>query len=205
MLNLESLRRSPLTRGPFMHFLSRGVLDASSSGSVTRDFPRIAKPGLFPLEELEYGRSFADLIEDIRSPELEHIMEEKFEVQLSDKPLMITVRGHCQSKDGRIHTDSTDKIVTCLLYLNEAWHQDGGRLRLLRSGTDIDDAIAEVPPDWGTLVAFKRSDCSWHGHLPYEGPRRYVMFNWVRSEAALSRNVARHRFSARLKRLNPFG
>lgn len=205
MLDLDVLRRSPVTREPFSYFMARDALDASALSGTTRDFPRIAKPGLFPLEELDYGRTFGDLIEAIRSPELERIMEEKFEVQLSDKPLMITVRGHCQGKDGRIHTDSTDKIVTCLLYLNEAWHQDGGRLRLLRSGTDIDDALAEVPPDWGTLVAFKRSDCSWHGHLPYEGPRRYVMFNWVRSEAALSRNVARHRFSARLKRLNPFG
>ena len=66
-------------------------------------------------------------------------------------------------------------------------------------------AIAEIPPDGGTLVAFKRSERSWHGHAPFEGPRRYVMFNWVRSDAALTREIGRHRLSAKLKRLNPFG
>ena len=81
---------------------------------------------------------------------------------------------------------------------------DGGRLRLLRNGTDIEDYIAEVPPDGGTFIAFKRSDKSWHGHLPFEGERRYVMFNWVRSNAALTRNVLRHKVSASIKRLNPF-
>ncbi len=117
---------------------------------------------------------------------------------------MITVRGHCARRDGRIHTDSTDKIVTCLLYLNDSWAEDGGRLRLLRNGHDIDDDITEMPPNGGTFVAFRRSDNSWHGHLPFEGPRRYVMFNWVRSEAVLMKNLGRHTLSARLKRLNPF-
>jgi SM-20-related protein len=205
MLHLEALRQSPVVNAPFSFFMVRDVLDGSTLRTIGRDFPAIAKPGIFPLEELQYGPAFKSLVEEIRGADLEHVMEEKFGVDLSDKPLMITVRGHCQRKDGRIHTDSTDKIVTCLLYLNEAWQQDGGRLRLLRSGDNIEDAIVEIPPDGGTLVAFKRSDNSWHGHLPYEGPRRYVMFNWVRSEAALTRNVARHRISAKLKRFNPFG
>ena len=76
-----------------------------------------------------------------------------------------------------------------------------GRLRLLRDGENIENVIAEVPPNGGTLVAFRRTDNSWHGHLPFEGPRRYVMFNWVRSGAALSRNLTRHRISAKLKQL----
>jgi len=32
--------------------------------------------------------------------------------------------------------------------------------------------IVEVPPSDGTLVAFKRSDNSWHGHKPFSGKRR---------------------------------
>ena len=74
----------------------------------------------------------------------------------------------------------------------------------MRSADNIEDVIAEVPPDGGTPVAFKRTDNSWHGHHPFEGPRRYVMFNWVRSEAALKKNIGRHTLSARIKRLNPF-
>jgi hypothetical protein len=77
-------------------------------------------------------------------------------------------------------------------------------LRLLRDSNDIESTIAEVPPNGGTLVAFKRTDNSWHGHKPFEGERRYVMFNWVVSRAALERELGRHKLSARIKRLNPF-
>ena len=201
MLDLDAIRAGKVADEPFSYFMVPCVLDRAALTAIEHDFPAIASPGIFPLEALEYGAAFSDLVNDIRGADLEAIMEEKFDVELADKPLMVTVRGHCQRKDGRIHTDSTDKIVTCLLYLNSDWQQDGGRLRLLRNGRDIEDYIAEVPPNGGTMVAFKRSDASWHGHLPFEGLRRYVMFNWVRSGAALSRNVTRHRISAKLKQL----
>lgn len=201
MLDLDAIRAGKVAIEPFSYFMVPSVLDNKALSAVNHDFPAITSPGIFPLESIDYDGAFRDLVDAIHAPDLEAIMEEKFGVELSDKPLMITVRGHCQRKDGRIHTDSTDKIVTCLLYLNADWQQDGGRLRLLRNGHDIEDYITEIPPNGGTLVAFKRSDASWHGHLPFEGPRRYVMFNWVRSGAALSRNVTRHRISAKLKQL----
>lgn len=204
MLNIDAIARTPVQREPFPFFMTPGVLDAQQLSDIKGDFPPITQPGIFPLPELTYGPQFARLIEGIRSRELERVLEDKFNVELADKPLMITVRGFCQKKDGRIHTDSTDKIVTCLLYLNDTWSEDGGRLRLLRSGNDIESTICEIPPNGGTFVAFRRTDNSWHGHHPFEGPRRYVMFNWVRSEATLMKNNLRHTLSARLKRLNPF-
>ena len=115
---------------------------------------------------------------------------------------MITVRGQCQKKDGRIHTDSTDKILTCLLYLNDQnWANDGGRLRLLRDGKNLDNMIAEGPPNGGNLVVFKRTDKSWHGHAPFEGARRYIMFNWLKSDMALAKNLGRHKLSAVFKKI----
>ncbi len=204
MLHFDAVAEAPMTREPFPHFVASRVLDVPALDAVRQDFPPITKPGVFPLSELSPAGAFADLIEDINSAELESIMEEKFQMSLAEYPLMITVRGHCQKKDGRIHTDSLDKIVTCLLYLNPPWSQSGGRLRLLRNGTDLEDMVAEVPPNGGTLVAFQRTDNSWHGHHPYEGERRYVMFNWVKSDAALRRNLGRHKFSARLKRFKLF-
>ncbi len=131
-------------------------------------------------------------------------MAENYGVDLADKPLMITVRGRAQMKDGRIHTDTKTKFVTCLLYLNDIWDESGGRLRMLRRADDLDDWVAEIPPNGGTLASFLRTDNSWHGHEPYEGERRYVMFNWMTSHAALERELGRHRFSAKVKQLNPF-
>ncbi|MBS0243917.1 MAG: 2OG-Fe(II) oxygenase [Proteobacteria bacterium] len=205
MLDLDVIRRAPVTQEPFWFFQTPGVLDKPSLERISRDFPAITQPGVFSPDDLTFGPSFAELIDEIRGADLEAVLSRKFDVDLSELPLMVHIRGYCHRRDGKIHTDSTDKVVTCLLYLNEAsWPNAGGRLRLLRNGSDIENALAEIPPDGGTFAAFKRSDCSWHGHLPFEGPRRYVMFNWVRSGAALSRNVLRHRVSASLKRLNPF-
>jgi hypothetical protein len=112
---------------------------------------------------------------------------------------MITVRGRCAAKDGRIHTDSSTKLITVLIYFNDQWEASGGRLRLLRSPTDLNDMIVEAPPDLGTMIAFRRSDKSFHGHEPYEGVRRYVMINWMTSDFAARRELFRHRFSAGAK------
>ncbi len=205
MLDSSKIAETPVNWEPFPYFTVSGVLSDYSLARVRDSFPMIEKSGVFPLDELNYEGAFGELIDEIKSSKLERVMSEQFQVDLSDKPLMITVRGRCAKRDGRIHTDSKDKIVTCLLYLNEPWADGGGRLRLLRNGRDLEDIIAEVPPDGGTLVAFRRSDNSWHGHKPFEGQRRYIMFNWVQSQATLDKNIRRHTISARLKRFGlPF-
>ncbi len=61
--------------------------------------------------------------------------------------------------------------------------------------------IAEVPPNLGTLIAFKRSDKSFHGHEPYVGVRRYVMINWMTSGLAAQRELMRHKLSAQTKKV----
>lgn len=116
---------------------------------------------------------------------------------------MITLRGQSDGKDGRIHTDSASKLITLLLYMNPTWDEAAGRLRLLRRGDNLDDYAAEVVPLAGMMVAFRRSDASFHGHYPHQGLRRSVQLNWVRDEAVVRRELGRHGWSARLKALNP--
>lgn len=206
VLDYGRLAAAPVVHEPFDHMVADGLLSESALVAINRDFPPIAKPGLFPADRVQGGPAFAALIAEIEGPRLAGMMSEKFGLDLTALPLMVTVRGHCAAKDGRIHTDSLSKVVTCLLYLNGPdWSAEGGRLRLLRNGDSLDDPIAEVPPTGGTLVAFRRTDISWHGHAPFEGPRRYVMFNWIASEAEAAREIARHTLSARIKTALSFG
>ena len=65
----------------------------------------------------------------------------------------------------------------------------------------MDDFAAEVPPDNGTLLVFKRSDNSWHGHHPFEGPRRSLQMNWMTSEGSKGWHKVRHTLSAAVKKL----
>tara|TARA_Y100000031_G_C8208401_1_gene379704 strand:- start:549 stop:1172 length:624 start_codon:yes stop_codon:yes gene_type:complete len=204
MLDMNALAAAPVAVDPFKYFVATDLLDPETLKEIQVDFPEIDAPGIFPLSDLTYGPAFRTLINEIRSSELESVMARKFEIDLADKPLMITVRGRCQEKDGRIHTDTESKLVTVLLYLNDIWDKGGGRLRFLHGPDDVTDAIAEVPPNGGTLVAFRRSDLSYHGHESYVGQRRYVMFNWMSTEAAAQRQIARHHLSATIKRFLPF-
>ena len=204
MIDIGAISQSPVAHEPFPFFATGGVLKEGDLAAIRADFPKIDKPGIFPLTALEYGPAFAKLIDDIRSPELAEAVGQKFGVNLQGLPLMITVRGQAQAKDGRIHTDTKDKVVTCLLYLNDTWDDGGGRLRMLRSPDNLEDYAAEIPPNGGTFASFKVGPASYHGHKPFVGQRRYVMFNWVQSDAALNRQLGRHKLSALIKKAIPF-
>jgi SM-20-related protein len=201
MLDLERFRNTPLTSEPFQFLIVPEFVRAEARLAIDKDYPEVARPGSFPLREVTYGPGFARLIEQLRSDEFRQAFEEKFNVDLANRPDMITVRGRCSEKDGKIHTDSETKIITILIYMNPAWEPSGGRLRLLRSANNLDDVILEVPPTEGTLLAFRRSNNSWHGHKPFDGPRRVIQFNWVTSEAVVRREQNRHRLSAWMKKL----
>ena len=205
VLDLERLRAAPLRRDPFDFIVLEHFVAPDSIAAVIADFPDVPDHGSFPLGELGYGAAFAELAEELESDELRRAVEEKFAIDLSGRPTMITVRGRSDGKDGRIHTDSSNKLITLLLYMNPAWDEPGGRLRLLRRGDDLDDCVAEVAPLAGTMVAFRRSDSSFHGHVPHKGERRVLQLNWVSDAAVVRRELGRHTWSARLKALNPFG
>jgi hypothetical protein len=204
MLDLDALQATPLSREPFPHLIVPGFLRAEALQQVQRDYPEIAKPGSFPATELEYGPGFASLLGELEGEALRAAFAAKFAIDLAGRPTMVTVRGRAQAKDGRIHADSKTKIITVLLYMNGRWEAAGGRLRLLRSPESLDDAIAEVPPDEGTLVAFLVTPHSWHGHAPFVGPRRVIQLNWVTDDEVVRHEQARHRFTARMKRLLSF-
>jgi hypothetical protein len=131
---------------------------------------------------------------------LQSAIEKKFDTSLQGTQPRVTIRGYAAKSDGNIHTDAPAKIVTALIYLNETWDADGGRLRLLRNSHDINDYIAEVPPVSGTLLVFKRSENSWHGHKRFAGPRRTVQVNWVSGAIGDDINYRKEQVRRRLMR-----
>ncbi|MGD1038319.1 MAG: 2OG-Fe(II) oxygenase [Roseiarcus sp.] len=200
LLDLEALRQAPLVHGPFNFTVVKDAIRPADAAAIRDDFPVIEDSGLFPVEATRYGPRFRRLIQELESEEAARAFSEKFGVNLVGRPQMITVRGRCAAKDGRIHTDAATKLITVVIYFNEQWDAAGGRLRLLRSPTDLNDMIGEAPPNCGTMIAFRRSDKSYHGHEPYEGVRRCVMMNWMTSDLAARRELFRRRVSARAKR-----
>ena len=204
ILDMDRLQAAPLRRDPFDFVVVEDFVSRNELASVIADFPVIRAPGSFPAVALKYGPAFRCLLEALTGPALRDAIERKFAIDLAGRPTMVTIRGKSDGKDGRIHTDSPSKIVTLLLYLNPKWEPAEGRLRLLRGPEDIADFVCEVAPIAGTMLAFRRSDRSFHGHCPHVGERRVLQLNWMTEPAVVGRELSRHYWAARLKALNPF-
>ncbi len=203
-IDLALFERTPLVLAPFDHIIVPGFVPAEARAALAADYPKIDRPGSFPVGDLRFGPAFRSFLDAIEGPAMRGAFARKFGIDLDGRPTMVTVRGRAQLKDGSIHTDTASKLITVLVYMNEAWEAPGGRLRLLRSADNLDDVVTEVPPAAGTLLAFRVSKNSYHGHAPASGPRRVVQLNWVESEAVVRRERLRHGISARVKRLLPF-
>ena len=178
-LDIEKLAGTEAQRTPFEFLTVPAFVSGGGLAAVNRDFPKLEKAGNFPLDELDYGPGFAAFIEKIKGPEFRMAVQRKFNINLEGLETRLTVRGFADPSDGGIHTDIRSKVVTGLIYLNDAWESPGGRLRLLRNAHDIEDFVAEVPPVGGMLLMFKRADNSWHGHKPFSGVRRTIQVNWI--------------------------
>lgn len=200
-LNLDKLLTARVETKPYLYTIVPGFLSPETVARVNATYPDIKVGGSYPIESLDAGMAIKEVIDELDGPAFQKAIEDKFDVALAEKPKMYSLRGYTRAKDGQIHTDSKDKIITVLLYLNENWQQPGGRLRILKNSHDVDDFVAEVPPDNGTLLVFKRSDTSWHGHHPFDGPRRSLQMNWMTSEGSRGWHKIRHSISAAVKKL----
>jgi SM-20-related protein len=199
-LDLERFEQTALIREPFEYLVLPEFVNPGAQKAIIDDYPKVSKPGSFPITEVTFGPMFKELIDDLNSPEVRAAFERKFSVDLTGRPTMMNVRGRCSAQDGNIHTDSKTKILTLLVYLNPKWESAGGRLRLLRSWSNLDEVIVEVSPVEGTLIAFKPSDNSWHGHNRFVGERRVIQFNWVTSVEVVSRERRRRRSAATISK-----
>ena len=200
-VDLEAFEAAPLAREPFPYAMVPRFIRQEALDAINADYPLVDLPGSFPLPTLKYGPAFSRFMEAIQGTDFTRAVEKKFGIDLSQRPTMVTARGVSAARDGQIHTDSRTKLVTVLIYMNNKWEAPTGRLRLLRGPDNLDDVIAEVPPDEGTLLIFKNEPNAWHGFHAFEGPRRVIQLNWVTDMGVVKREQTRHKVSAFFKRL----
>ncbi|MEO8160206.1 MAG: 2OG-Fe(II) oxygenase [Arenimonas sp.] len=189
---------------PFPFLVAHGQLPLAAAAELERDFPRYEAAGFFPYDAAECGPSMVACIEALTAPGYARALGARLGVpDLERYPPLVTICRHLNRRHGTIHTDSRSKVASALLYLTPEWpHGSAGALRFLKRIDSIDDlAAAEVPPVYGTLVAFKRTDNSFHGHLPFEGERRVIQVAWLTSLEEKERKTRRGRFSRLMKKL----
>lgn len=198
---MEALVAAPVLHDPCDYIVVSKFVPREMLAAVNRDYPTIASPGNFPPEELTYGPVFAEMLDELRGPVLKDAISRKFAIDLEGFPLQITVRKYSEAADGNVHNDSKLKVITALIYFNEHWPHDGGRLRLVRDPGNIDDYGAEVEPYGGTLLVFKRSETSYHGFKSCVGERRSLQMYYVRPKRAATTEAKSVGLKKRIKRL----
>ena len=119
-LRLDAFSKTPLITNPFQYLVVPGFVDAAAFKAVLVDYPKITTSGSFPVDQVTFGPAFRTLLDELEGDEFREAFEEKFNIALKGKPTVTTVRGRCGSRDGKIHTDLTSKIITALIYMNEA-------------------------------------------------------------------------------------
>ena len=203
IIDVHKVSSTKLETSPYEYTVVSDFIRDAWKDKLIQAYPHIKAAGSFPLSSVSCSSEFMQLINEMNSDAFRAAIESKFSLDLKGKPTMFTVRGKCRQKDGQVHTDSESKIITVLLYMNPSWeNQIGGRLRVLNSNK-IDDIKIEISPNIGTLLVFKRSDRSYHGHLPFEGARKVIQMNWVTHQKFVDQEQKRHRWSAIFKMFSP--
>ena len=203
-LDYATLETTPAATDPFPHVVVPDFVPPEALRAVVRDLPPLNKRGSFPTTSVSLGPAAAALMQEMEGDRLRQAIARKFDLDLGTSPTMLTLRGRTEAKDGRIHTDSTAKRVTVLLYLNpdgDAFARQEGCLRLLRGPDDLEDYAVEVPPVNGTLLVFPNAVNSWHGHRSFTGRRYSVQLNYMTTDAKARSELRRHRISAFVKKL----
>ncbi len=205
-LDFEKFRGTPVSNAPFPHVLVPGFVRPDALLDVVAALPAIRSRGSFPIGAVRLRAAAQALVDGLEGPEFRAITAEKFGLDLAGAPVMTTLRGNTGAKDGQIHTDSSAKRVTILLYLNpgtgEGWADQKGCLRLLRSATDLEDYEVEVPPVDGALLVFPNGPTTWHGHKQFVGQRYAIQMNYMTTSTKAKAEMRRHYVSAFLKRFS---
>lgn len=205
VFDLAALAAASVEREPYEHLVVRRCIAPSALAAINRDYPRLPGPGAHPLDKVALDGAVAHFWALLGTAAFRDLIAEKFGLSLADTAVMGTIRSECEAADGAIHTDSKTKIITILFYFNEQWPHPGGRLRLLRNGTDLGNFAAEVEPSEGTMLAFRRSESSWHGHLPHTGERRMLQMHFVDAKRIARNEQKRQSIAWRLKKFFSLG
>ncbi len=179
LINLDALHQAEMQTDPFDFMVVPGLLSPAVLTRINAAYPAIDSAANHALDSLDYGAAFAELMQELQDQPFAEVLGQRFDMELAALPTTVTVRKYCERTDGNIHTDHKSKVITVLMYFNRDWQHQEGQLRMLRAKDDIENYTAQVAPHGGTLLAFRRTGHSWHGHTRFVGERRTVQLNYL--------------------------
>jgi SM-20-related protein len=188
MLDFERIAGGRLQSDPYRWAVIDGLFSAQDAAALATSYPtdhfkRLADYG--GEKDFEYesralvtmhahtvsrpdalSAAWRALADELASSQYRAAMSSLIGVDLSDAPFEVNVFHFPPGGSLGAHPDLRDKIVTHVLYFNQAWNDDdGGCLSILRS-RDPHDIVRTVSPIVGNSAVIVRSDDSWHAVSP---------------------------------------
>ena len=179
--NFDELRKLKLQDNPF-RYVAHGptVLNPKILGELCDTFPTTDHVGFNKASKVALCCQWNAFIEEIHSTAYREAIEKVTGLNLSSYEVGIGIRHFSKLSHGAPHADVPRKKVTHLIYFNNEWPQESGRLRLLRS-KNLDDVHDVITPLKGNGLIFVVSRNSFHGFEPYEGVRNAIQINFEHS------------------------
>ena len=121
MLDEAAIAAAPLRRDPYDFAFVENALPETLKAPVLEHAPAIPDRGSYGLPDLRYGPRFGAkfdaVIKDLLSDRFRHLVEEKFDIDLSNRPPCIVMMGNTTGhyNEGHAHPDSKHKIITVLV------------------------------------------------------------------------------------------
>ena len=146
MIDEAAVAAAELRRDPYDFAYVEQALPVRLKDDVLADAPRIPDRGSYGLPDLVRGPQFDAVVQDLLSTRFRHLVEEKFDTDLSRCPPCIVMMGNTSGNynEGYAHPDSKHKIITVLLGFSREWPYERGKLRVLRSADREDCALCYV-------------------------------------------------------------
>ena len=159
ILKLDALKEAQVSTSPYPYFVVENSIVDEEVKAVIQDFPKIEQGGSYNLADVELKPNFDRFLKSLDSKEFRQILTDKFDVDVMEHPMMITLCGYSRRDIAFIQIQT--KFLVILIYLNESWDAPTGRLRILNDEKNMDDYVEEIIFGPGTLVAFKVTDNGW--------------------------------------------
>ncbi len=141
------------------------------------------------------------MMDDLEGSEFRAAIERKFEIDLTGRPTMYTVRvSSATATVISIPTPRPRSSRFCSISTRDGKRMEAGSACYARASRWTIPS-RKSSPNGGTLLAFRRSDNSWHGHKPFTGQRRAIQLNWVTGSDVVTSEQRRHAFATRIKKL----
>ena len=142
-LDYPALRATPVADDPFPHVVVPHFVPATTLRAVVGDLPSLGRRGSFPVTGVALGQAARSLMTELEGDTLRNAIGEKFGLELTDSPTMLTLRAWTTERDGHIHCDLHRQAR------DRAAGPEPGR-RFMGRARGLPAPAARVPTTWRT-------------------------------------------------------